>query len=141
MRAPVIAVIVLLVLFAAACAGSVDPMEQDLNADQFFQKAIEATDGGNYRLALRYYEVFVQKYPEDQDRNLWAQYEIAFLHHKMGESDRAIELLDELIARYDGAEGATLNPAPRVLAQKVKANILKEQRQPKAEPTGSPAGS
>lgn len=116
-------------LAASGCRSTVDPLSQELSPDQYLQRAIEASDKDNYRLAMRYYEAFQAKYPGDVERSLWASYEIAVLHHKLGNDDKAIELLDNVLARYEKpAEGsAALPPGPRVLAAKVKANIAKSR--------------
>ena len=78
---------------------------------------------------MAYYETFLDKYPDDVSRGLWASYEVAFLHHKMGEDDRAIELFDELIARYENApEDSDWPQGPLILAAKVKKNIIAKRR-------------
>jgi outer membrane protein assembly factor BamD (BamD/ComL family) len=119
---------VLILALFSACRTRIDTVDQDLTADQYFQKAIEATDSNNYRLAMAYYQVFLEKYPDDVSRGLWASYEVAFLHHKMGNDDRAIELFDELIARYENApEDNDWPQGPLILAAKVKGNILAEK--------------
>jgi outer membrane protein assembly factor BamD (BamD/ComL family) len=127
-------------LAASGCRTTVDPLEQDLAPDQYFQRAIEASDRDNYRLAMRYYEAFKARYADDVDRNVWADYEIAVIHHKLGQDDRAIELFDALLAKYEqhSEDAKPLPAAPRVLAEKVKANIL-ASRKPAAPQ--APAGS
>ena len=120
-------------LFMIGCQSTVDPLEEDLNKKEYFQKAIEASDSRNYKLALRYYEVFKEKFPDDRDGNLWAAYEIAFLHHKLGDDDMAVELFDQLLARYETEQG--LPPAPRILAERVKSNII--NKEDGAEPDGA----
>lgn len=109
-------------LLLIGCQSTIDPVEENLNKKEYFQRAIEAADGRNYKLALRYYEVFAEKYPDDRDGNLWAGYEIAFLYHKLGDDDRAVELFDQIISRYETEQG--LPPAPGILAKQVKSNIL-----------------
>lgn len=115
----------LLSVYFISCASSAVPEDKNLSAAEYFQKAYEATDNKNYKLALRYYELFQQKFPEDIERNLWAEYEIAFTYYKMGNTQKAIELFDKLIARYDGEEAAGWPPAPKALAEKVKATLEK----------------
>jgi outer membrane protein assembly factor BamD (BamD/ComL family) len=123
------AVLLVALLTLAGCRTSIDSIEQDLTPEQYFQKAIEATDNNNFRLAMAYYQSFLEKYPDDLARNLWASYEVAFLHYKMGNESRALELFDELIARYEEAdEEAGWPQGPLVLAVKVKGNILAERR-------------
>ncbi len=103
--------VVLALVAAAGCRSTVDPLAQDLTPDQYFQRAIEASDKDNYRLALRYYEAFQAKFPNDAARNIWASYEIALLHHKLGDDDKAIELFDQLLARYEN-QPADAPPLP-----------------------------
>ena len=124
-------------LAAAGCRATVDPMTLDLTPDQYFQRAIEASDKDNYRVAMTYYEAFQAKFPGDVERGVWASYEVAVLHHKLGNDDKALEALDKLLARYaTPAAGAPPLPSgPRVLAEKVKANILKSR---KPAPAASP---
>jgi tetratricopeptide (TPR) repeat protein len=131
--------VVLALVASAGCRSTVDPLAQDLTPDQYFQRAIEASDKDDYRLAMKYYEAFQTKYPDDAARNIWASYEIALLHHKIGDDDKAIELFDQVIARYQNQppDAPPLPPGPRVLAEKVKNNILKS-RKPPAPPAATP---
>lgn len=128
-------------LAALGCRTTVDPLEQELTPDQYFQRAIEASDRDNYSLAMRYYEAFQTKHPDDFQRNIWASYEIAFLHHKLGNDDKCIEMIDALLAKYESrGEGAPALPAaPRVLAQKVKSNILASRAAAAAAKPAAPA--
>jgi outer membrane protein assembly factor BamD (BamD/ComL family) len=112
-----------------SCQTSVDPLNPELSSRELFQRAIEASDSGNYRLALRYYAAFQERFPEDVPGNLWAKYEIAFIHYKMSEKEMALELLERLLERYEqeGAEGVSILPqAPRILAEKLVAQITEE---------------
>lgn len=127
-----------LFLLILSCKSMGDPYEQDLTSREYFQKAMEASESGNYRLSIRYYEAFQEKFPEDRDGNIWALYEIGFLHHKLGEDEAAVELFDSLLAIYtesDGLETPPLPDAPRILAAKVKENILAEREASVSEAT------
>lgn len=128
------------VLVASGCQSAPDPMTEDLKPDQYFQRANDASEKDNHRLAMRYYEAFQAKYPNDAQRNAWASYEIALIHHKLGNDDKALELIDALLAKYENPpQGAAPLPAgPRVLAQKVKKNIL-DSRKPAAPKSPAPA--
>lgn len=76
------------------------------------------------------YRQFQTQYPDDTDRQAWAQYEIAFLYHKMGNDKKALDLFQQLLDRYKNGE--TLPDAPRILTQKVMSDI-----QGAATPQGS----
>jgi outer membrane protein assembly factor BamD (BamD/ComL family) len=116
----------------ASCAGAPQTVSADLGPAEYFQRAQDAAESGNFAVALRYYQSFQAKYPEDAEHGAWASYEIAFLYHKMGDDKKCITLLDELLARY--AKGEQLPDAPRILALKVKARL-----EAKAAPSSSPA--
>jgi tetratricopeptide (TPR) repeat protein len=131
--------VVFALVAAAGCRSAVEPLTQDLTPDQYFQRAIEASDKDNYSLAMKYYEAFQAKFPDDAARNIWASYEIALLHHKLGDDDKAIELFDQVLARYENQPAAALPPGPRVLAEKVKSNILKNRKPPAPAAPAAPA--
>ncbi len=122
-----------LILAVFGCRTLNQTIDESLTPAEFFQRAQEASDASDYRLAMRYYETFQRIHPEDLQRNLWASYEIAFLYHKMGDDRKAVELFDELLERYRTAGSDDWPAGPRILAEKVKAEI-----QPKGAPP-SPA--
>jgi len=119
----------LLLALAVSCGSTADPYEQDLPPGEFFQLAVEASESGNYRLAVKYYDAFRQKYPEDRVGNIWAMYEIGLLYHKMGTDEKALELFDQVLEAYAESENTEAEPlpeAPRILAEKIKAKIETE---------------
>ncbi len=107
---------------AAGCASSPVPSDtSDLTPAEIFQRAQDASDKSDYSIALQYYRLFQEKFPDDVEHQTWASYEIAFIYHKMGDDKKALVLFDELLARYQSGE--KLPEAPRILAEKVKARI------------------
>jgi outer membrane protein assembly factor BamD (BamD/ComL family) len=106
-----------------ACKTTSVTIPATLTPADLFQKAQEASDAGRYPLALEYYKAFQERFPDERDRNLWARYEIALLHHKMGDDATAVRMFDELLAEYSGENAAELPQGPRILAEKVKARI------------------
>jgi outer membrane protein assembly factor BamD (BamD/ComL family) len=111
---------------AAALSGCVStqlpPDANELPARKLVQLAQEAADKSNYALAIQYYQV-VRDRADDVERSLWAAYEIAFLHHKMGDDETAIALFDELIRDYEERNDPELPQGPRILAQKVRDRL------------------
>jgi outer membrane protein assembly factor BamD (BamD/ComL family) len=121
-------------LAVLGCASSAAPAPtDDLTAAEFFQRAQDASDKGNYTLAIQYYEQFQAKYPEDTAHQAMSAYEIAMLYHKMGNNAKAIELLDALLARYQAGEA--LPDAPRILATKLRARLVAAMPQKKEAAT------
>jgi outer membrane protein assembly factor BamD (BamD/ComL family) len=124
-----------LLLALVSCRSQVDPYELDLEQKGYFQGAIEAYDQGNYKLAIRYYQAFQAKFPDDLFGNLWASYEIAFCTYKMRKFDVAGQLFVELLDHYEELDKQAEEQAeenidrepfpqgPRILAEKVLAKI------------------
>jgi outer membrane protein assembly factor BamD (BamD/ComL family) len=123
----------------SGCASSAKPAPtDDMTPAEFFQWAQDAAEKGDYTLALRYYEQFQLKYPDDSSHQAWAAYEIAVLYHKMGNNTKAIDLLDQLLDRY--AKGEALPDAPLILAEKVKTRLVAAlPKKPAAAPQAAPA--
>ncbi|UCF99873.1 MAG: hypothetical protein JSV89_10140 [Spirochaetaceae bacterium] len=133
-------VITAVVSLLTLCYSVPDEIEAGLTPLEYFQRAQEATDASRYALAIAYYEKFqeqypVEQHPEELDRNIWAEYEIALLHSKMGKNKLALELFDALLAKYESGDFPDLPEGPRILAEKVKARI--EEKLPPEEPAVS----
>ena len=105
-----------------SCVGSPGTLPSNLTPPEFFQRAQDAAEHGDYPLALRYYRSFADAYPDDAEHGAWASYEIAFLYHKMGDNAESLVLCEELLARYEKG-GDKLPDAPRVLTLKLKARL------------------
>jgi len=116
-------------LFFTGCAGTSEEIADDLEPIEYFQKAQQiASEKGDYLLAIRYYETFIERYPDDLQRIVMAKYEIAFLNYKRGRYNVAMQQFDELLTYYE-SEGSTVLPRwPRILAEKVQENIREQQR-------------
>ncbi len=117
----------LLLILLGACRSAPVVIPADLSAAESFQRAQDATDGGNYALAIRYYTAFRENNPDNKDRDIWALYEIAFNYHKMGNDAKAVELLDQVLQQYQTDNG-TLPPAPRILAQELRSSWSQKSR-------------
>ena len=115
-------VIAAAVSLLAVCSSVPDEIEEGLSPMEYFQRAQEASDAGRYDLSMAYYEKFQEQYPEERDRNVWAEYEIALLYHKMDKNKVALERFEALLARYESGE-PDLPEGPRILAEKVKSRI------------------
>jgi outer membrane protein assembly factor BamD (BamD/ComL family) len=113
----------LVVLASCKSTGPVDLT--GLTPAEVFQRAQTASDSGDYRRALAYYEGFLAQPSIDRERGAWARYETALLYHKMGDDDTALAKFDELLALYE--KDPTLPEGPKVLAASVKAAILEKR--------------
>ena len=133
------------VFLIPSCGSQADPYALDITSKEYFQRGIEASDKNNYKLALQYYDAYLKKYPwqpEDTENiellsgNLWASYEIAFAYYKMKKDRTAVELLEELLDRYDALQQRedidpnTIPQGPLILGELVLEKI--RNRNPKA---------
>ncbi|MBN1837285.1 MAG: hypothetical protein JW820_15630 [Spirochaetales bacterium] len=140
LAAALAAVGLMCLLFAWGCSTVPETIEEGLSPAEFFQRAQEASDNGWYAAAQKYYTVFLERYPEQTERVLWAKYEIAFLHHKMGDDELAIEGFEALLREYELGP-PELPQGPRILAEKVKARLEEEAAEAQeAEPPEAETG-
>ena len=105
-----------------SCASQSQTIAEGLTAGEIFQRAQDAVDRGDYARGIAYYTICQQRYPDDVNHQVWASYEIAFIYHKMGNNAKALQLFDDLLARY-AKEGDSLPPAPQILAEKLKTSL------------------
>lgn len=119
--------LLLVALAAVASCRTTGPVDlTGLTPAEIFQRAQDASDGGDFERALAYYEGFLAQPGIDAQRAAWARYEAALLFHKMGEDDTALARIDDLLARYQA--DATLPEAPKILAANLKDAILKARK-------------
>ena len=120
----------LFILSTTACTTVGLQEAADRSPAELFQIAQEASDSGNYKAAMEYYKLFQQKYPDEISRNLWASYEIAFLHHKTGDDEEAARLFRKLIPGYSVEGAEPLPQGPRVLSELVLVDIEADKTRP-----------
>jgi outer membrane protein assembly factor BamD (BamD/ComL family) len=124
--ARLLAVLALASLAMLASCKSTGPVDlAGLTPAEVFQHAQDASDSGDLRRALAYYEGFLAQPDITAERAVWARYEAALLYHKMGDDDTALGKFDELLAMYE--TGTTLPQGPRILATNVKTAILEKR--------------
>ena len=75
---------------------------------------------------MHYYETFLERYPDVTNDVLAARYEIAFLHYQMGNIEAAREGFRSLLESYESSEEDGLVEWPRVLAERLLAEIAAE---------------
>ena len=121
--APLSALVLLAVLLSCRTTGPVDLT--GLTPAEIFQRAQDASDKGDLRRSLAYYEGFLAQPGIEAQRAAWARYEAALLYHKMGDDDTALARFDELLAMYE--KDATLPEGVKVLATRIRADIIEKR--------------
>jgi len=108
----------------AGCVTASPELAEGLTPAEYFQRAQEATAQHDYGLAMRWYAAFRERFADDPSpqqvaRRLWAEYETAFLYHKMGDDETALRLLRALVRSYEQPAAADYPEGPRALALRV----------------------
>ncbi|MFP4329667.1 MAG: hypothetical protein ACLFP6_03005 [Spirochaetaceae bacterium] len=120
-----------LMTMLVACQTTPPEVPEDLSQAEFFQRAQDAADENRWTVALHYYETFIERYPEDEQNVIAAEYEIAFIHYKMEEYETSKTLFEDILATYEADEDETLPQWPRILSEKlldtVNARIEEQQ--------------
>jgi outer membrane protein assembly factor BamD (BamD/ComL family) len=100
MRLPNLPLIVVLAGLISGCYSGPD-IKDDTTAAEIVQRAQEASDRNRYKLAMQYYELILERFPDDIDMVCTAEYEIAFIHYKQRRYEIAREGFNALLERYD----------------------------------------
>ncbi len=120
-----IVILLLVSILFISCATCELTIEENMTPARYFQKAQIAAKNYCYDVAIAYYEKFKEAYPDNIEKGVWADYEIAVIYHKKGDDTKALELLNALLDRYQADTSRTLPEAPKTLALRVKENIEK----------------
>ncbi|MFW6207878.1 MAG: hypothetical protein ACOC7X_04170 [Spirochaetota bacterium] len=133
--------LILLLTLAAGCASQPEEIPEELEPIEYFQRAQKiASEDENYKLAKRYYQTFIERYPDDLQRIVEAKYEIAFLTYKQGNDELARQQFDELLSYYEDEGSQVLPRWPQVLTKKVLEKMESEENNDAAAaPTADPA--
>ena len=111
----------LIVFFAAACA-TVD-ISEDLSPAELIQRAQEASDRNRNNAALQYYTALQQRYSDNIDLVITAEYHIAHLHYKQKRFQQAREELNAMLEYYNTPDEELLPQHFKRLALIILNNI------------------
>jgi outer membrane protein assembly factor BamD (BamD/ComL family) len=114
---------VVLVVFLAGCQTAPEEIPEDLSPAEMFQRAQEAVDAERWDTALRYYETFKTRFPDNRGQIVEAEYEIAFISYKQGEYDDARQQFEAILARYETEDAAQFPRWPQVLSARLIEEI------------------
>ncbi len=108
--------VLLMCSFLVACESAPEEIPEDLSQAEFFQRAQDEYDAERWDSAVRYYETFIERFPDAIGAHVEARYEIALITYRRGDPAGARVLFAQLLAEYDAPE-ALLPEWPRVLAE------------------------
>ena len=101
---------------AAACQTVPEEIPEGLSRMEMFQRAQEAVEVERWELALRYYETFIDRFPDERGAIAEAEYEIAFIAYKQERYVESIALFEAILRKYEEDETGMLPEWPRVLS-------------------------
>jgi outer membrane protein assembly factor BamD (BamD/ComL family) len=110
-------VFILMSLWFVSCASGPVDIPENLSPAELIQRGQEALDKNRYNQALQYYEVLLQKYPENMDIVCAAEYEIAFIHYKQKKTSQSRDEFNRLLARYDTPDAELLPLQFKILSE------------------------
>lgn len=119
--------LILIAVAGASCQTGPTVIPEDLTPEELFQQAQEASSLRRYDEALEYYQAFFERFPEDLQNGIEAEYETAFLYYKKGRLEESETRFNALLKKYEGPESQLLPKWPRVLAEKVLQKIDEEK--------------
>lgn len=117
-------------LLAASCKSVPEKEEipEDLSAQELSLRGQNELDRNNYRAAVVYYEVIIERFGSDPRAVTAAEYEIAHIRVKQKHWSEARPILERILARYEAAGGAGLPPEYLVLARNDLDRVLEGER-------------
>jgi outer membrane protein assembly factor BamD (BamD/ComL family) len=104
-------------LVLSACVTNPGSIPKDLSAPELIQRAQDKADWNRYRSAAVYYQAVINRFPEDRENTVAAEYEIAYIHFKQHKWARAEKEFIAILERYKGTDADLFPPAYRVLSQ------------------------
>jgi len=125
---PLFLISLLSVAITSSCATiprQIDPLWTE---DFFFKNAQIAMDENRYKTALFYYEVLLVRYPENLPRVIAAEYELTFIHYKMGHYKEAEKGYNDIIKKYEESPYAMLYPIRFLKLSRIGLTNIEKKR-------------
>lgn len=124
----------LTVLLCAACSSVPEEVPADLLPEEYFQRAqASVVERNDYRSALAYYEAYLERFGDNPQLAVQAQYEIAFIYYKLGELERSQEQFESILELYESDIAEVLPRWPLVLTNRVLEEMSQEAAEATAE--------
>ena len=113
------------VAILAACKSVPTDIPDDLSQAELIQLAQESADSESWDAAIAYYQAVIDRFPQDPNAAVTAQYEMGFIEYKRGNSAEAADIFEQILALYD-FEKDDLPQWPRILSARLYAELTAE---------------
>lgn len=107
---PVFALITVLLVLASCASAPLPPDIDTMDSSIIIQRAQERADKNDWKGAEQLYAYCQNKFADDIYIVTVCKYEVAFCAYKMGQYDRARNLITALIADYESNPGSGMPP-------------------------------
>ncbi|MDR2053542.1 MAG: tetratricopeptide repeat protein [Treponema sp.] len=114
--------VLVLLLGLGACAAR-PQVKDNTTPEELVQYAQEAMDHNRYKKALEFYEIILERFPNDNYMTCTAEYEIAFIHYKQKKYEEARSEFEALLRRYDTPDEELLPAQFKILTNIVLKQI------------------
>jgi len=114
-------------LLLSSCASTIN-ISEDLTPAELMQRAQEAMDRNNYKVAIQYYQALNDRNRTNIDLVITSEYHIAFIYYKQGKYEQAREGLTALLEYYNSPDQELLPQHFKRLAQIVIERIDERER-------------
>ncbi len=111
-----ITILTFVALTFLSCASN-EQIPDDLTAQQLIQQGQTAFESSDYKLALRYYNAVLERFPDDRAVCVESKYEIGHLYMKQKKYAMAKPIFQELLDLYANTLPGELPAAYQKLAQ------------------------
>lgn len=115
-------------VLALSCASLPAPVPEGATAAEIIQRAQDRSDIYDWKGAQFYYGVILERFSNDLELVASAKYELAFIEYKQGRYSEAAKGFEEVLAMYEGPQGAQLSARWRILSEKLLAKIKAKGR-------------
>ncbi|MEL3908126.1 MAG: hypothetical protein P1P64_03830 [Treponemataceae bacterium] len=124
-------ILILLICFCVSCAHvpKSEEVPLDLGYEEIIVLAQRESDANNHRGAKAYYQIMIERFGTDANVLNIGEFEIAHILIKQKKYEQARVLLNQVLARFEGAGSAMLKPEYKKLAEIDLKKI--EERTPK----------
>ena len=116
MKLKISALIFFVVLLTVSCVTGPVYIPENLSPPELIQRGQEASDRNRFANAIQFYETLIERFPNDIDYIIAAEYEIAFIYYRRGQFDEARPRFNAILERYNAPYGVLLPPQFRVLS-------------------------
>lgn len=108
----------LIFLFLLSCGSNKPVYDSSVMVERYFRYAQDARNQKKYKLALQYYDIIIDNFPNQPDKVASAKYEKGSLYYRMKKYKQALEMFTDVLAMMNNpATAQSVSPAVAYLTK------------------------